>query len=247
MTCLHDESIGRIADGCASEEELAHEAGCSACRRRVERVRALGAALRRLPLARERAPASLEATLRGLGAGARAGRIERKRWWRAMAGLAAAMAASLALLLAPDGGGLSEALADEAVSRHLRAFASGNGSGCQVESGDPEELARFLAAGLGTEVPVPAPPPGAELVGARTCSLFGERAGAVVYRSGGAAVTLFVPAPGTQAERACAEAVGECRSARDGQTVCVVQAATGPVLLVGELPAEQLCSVAAGS
>ncbi len=237
MICLDDERLADVVDG-ATED--AHVAGCAACSARVQSMRALGDSLRALPVARERAPASLEATLRGLEAGARSER----RGLRALPGFLAAAAAAAVLVLAPTGDGLTHALADEAVSHHLRAFAKG--AACEVESSDPAHLEDFLATSLGQPVDVPVRP-GVELVGARRCSLFGEQAGAVVYRAGDAAVTMFVPAPGSAAERACARAVGECTQARDGQTVCVVGSKEAPRVLVGELPEAELCEVAQGA
>ena len=241
MSCLNDERLGAVVDGVADAADVAHAASCAACAERVAGMRALGAALRALPLAQEPAPASLAATLRGLDAGATS---ERRNRFRALPGLFAAMAAAAVLVLAPAGDGITQALADEAVSHHLRAFA--NGAACEVESSDPAQLAQWLGTAIGAPVDVPVRP-GVELVGARRCSLFGEQAGAVVYRAGDAAVTMFVPTPGSNAERACARAVGACTTARDGQTVCVVGSAAQPRVLVGELPGDQLCEVARGS
>lgn len=238
MSCLNDERLGDVVDGVADAEAIGHVADCAVCAERVAGMRALGDALRALPLARESAPAALGATLRGLDAGVKS---ERRRRLRALPGFLAAAAAAAVLVLSPGADGITEALADEAVSHHLRAFAKGEA--CEVESADAAALASWLGIALGESVEVPVRP-GVELVGARRCSLFGEQAGAVVYRAGATAVTMFVPAPGSSAERACARAVGECRTARDGQTVCVVGTQERPRVLVGELPGEQLCAVA---
>jgi anti-sigma factor RsiW len=241
MSCLNAEILGEVLDGVAEPEALAHTASCADCAGRLAEMRALGDALRGLPMAAERAPASMAATLRGLEAGAStAGR----RRWKSLVTFVAATAAAAVLVISPTGDGISQALADEAVSRHLRAFA--NGTVCEVESADPIQLEAWLAQTQGRRIDVPLQA-GVELVGARRCSLFGEAASAVVYRSGEASVTMFVPRPGSEAERACARAVGECREARDGQTVCVVASAGGPRLVVGELPAAELGAVARGS
>ncbi|WP_373044388.1 anti-sigma factor family protein [Vulgatibacter sp.] len=242
MSCLNDELLGEVIDGVAAAATLAHLENCDACSERVEAMQGLGALLRAVPLARERAPAAVVGTLRGLEAGASS---EGRRRWRAFTGFVAAAAAAAVLVVSPTGGGVPVALADEAVSHHLRSFA--NGTAWEMESTDPAQVASWLSTGLGQEVQVPTRP-GLELVGARRCSLFGERAGAVIYRDvAGTAVTMFVPAPGSAAERACERAVGECSQARDGQTVCVVEGEDGsPRVLVGELPAAQLCQVAQG-
>jgi len=240
--CLDAERLGAVVDGAADAAAIAHVADCATCGARVAELEALGAALRRIPVAWERAPASLHATLRGLEAGASSeGKLRR----RSVAGFVAAIAAAAALFLAPEGGGVSAALADEAAASHLRAFAKN--AACEVESEDPALLGAWLRTGLGLggEVEVPLRP-GVELVGARRCSLFGEMAGAVVYRAGGETVTMFVPTPGSAAARACARAVGSCRAASGGQTVCVVEGRSGPRVVVGELPAQRLCEVAQG-
>lgn len=239
MRCLDSEALTEVVDGVADDAARAHVASCARCADAVARIEALGAGLRALPLAQERATATLRATLRGLEAGARAGR----RRWIPIPGFAAAMAAAAVLFLAPGGAGMSAALADEASTRHLRAFA--RNAVCEVESRDPAELERWFERTFGEAIDVPHRP-GFELVGARRCSLFGEEAGAVVYRSGEAAVTMFVPRPGSRAARACAQAVGACRLSSAGQTVCAVDTPAGPRLLVGELPAERLCEVAQG-
>lgn len=239
MRCLDEETLSLVVDGVADASANVHVEGCAHCAARVRELEDLGAAMRSLSLAREAAPASIRATLRGLEAGATGERWRRRR--QGIGGLVAAMAAAAVLFVSPGGGGISEALADEAVSRHLRPMA--RGQICDVETRDPETLERWLQERFARSIEVPVGA-GVELVGARRCSLFGEEAGAVIYRSGDATVTMFVPRPGSRAERACARAVGECTQARDGQTVCVVDSPAGPRLLVGELPAEQLGEVA---
>lgn len=239
MICLDDERLSALHDGVGSPEDQRHADACAECSARLTGFDLLGSSLRALP--RERAAASLHAMLDGLAAGAST--ESRQSRSRALIGLVAALASAAALVIAPETGSFSTALADEAVTHHLRAFAQGDGSGCEVESSDPGAVATWLSDALGADVEVPVVP-GAELVGARRCSLFGERAGAVVYRTPAGAVTLFVPAPGSEAERACERSLG-CTEARDGQRVCVVRGAGGsPRLVVGELPPGELCAVA---
>lgn len=237
--CPDFETLSLAADDLASEAVAAHIAECAACASRVEAIRRLGDGLRALPAARHQAPPELGRRLEG--------RIDlgRPRTRRRMAWMIpAAAAAVLALVALPLGRkAVPEALADEAVSQHLRAFAAGRS--CQHESGDAEEVARFLSGKLAREVAVP-PPARGRLVGARGCSLFGERTGAVIYQDGAVSVTMFLPAPGSRAARASENMQGHCAPARDGQTICVLPGEDGePRVMVGELPAPQLASLLA--
>lgn len=241
MSCPSEERLSDLVDGLGTPEDERHVESCGSCSEIVGSLEALGLGLRGLPLAREMAAPSLHATLKGLAAGASTEKKGRKA--RGLATALAAMAAAAAMVLAPETGTFSTALAEDAVSHHLRAFAQGDGSGCDVLSDDPAELSRWLTATLGREVEVPLLD-GARLIGARRCSLLGEGAGAVVYRTERGAVTLFLPSPGGNAEAACERSPG-CTDGKDGQTVCVVRGATGaPGVLVGEAPADQLCALA---
>src|SRR5690606_33101757 len=116
MRCLDPEALTEVVDGVAGAEALAHVSSCERCAAAVGQLEALGASLRALPAAKERASPSLHATLRGLEAGAGGERHP----WRSLPGAVAAIAAAAALFLAPGGGGISEALADEASASHLR-------------------------------------------------------------------------------------------------------------------------------
>lgn len=241
MSCLSEERLSELVDRLGNPGDRAHVASCGPCGDALAGMESLGLGLRNLSMASEKAPASLQATLKGLSAGASTEKRSGKR--RGWATAFAAMAAAAAMVLAPETGSFSTALADEAVSHHLRAFAQGDGTGCDVLSDDPAELARWLTESLGREVEVPVVP-GAILVGARECSLFGEKAGAVVYRTDAGAVTMFLPAPGGTAEAACESSPG-CSEGRDGQTVCVVPDGSGSSrLMVGEAPASRLCAMA---
>lgn len=240
MSCLTEEILSAVADGEASAHETEHARTCARCRSRVEGYRELDASLRRLPLAGERPSPVLAATLRGLGA---ARRRPLPRVARAGAGAVAALLVASTLLLSPRTGTITEALAEQAISSHLRAFTTGRANGCEVESDDPDLLASWLGSRMGRDVAVPAPLDGA-LVGARSCQLFGESTPAVVYRTAEAPVTVFLPQPGTEAYAACESAMGDCFEGRDGQSVCVLPAPDGtPLVVVGALSPQGLCQV----
>lgn len=180
MSCPNEERLSDLLDGLGTPDDETHVEGCAACAETLDALSGLSLGLKGLPLATEKASSSLRATLKGLSAGASTEKKGRKA--RGLATALAAMAAATALVFAPETGSFSTALADDAVSHHLRAFAQGDGSGCDVLDDDPAALSRWLSDTLGRQVEVPALE-GARLVGARRCSLLGEHAGAVVYRT----------------------------------------------------------------
>lgn len=224
--CPDFESLSAHADGEGDEVVRLHVDACERCAGTVERILGLGTRLR------DSAPADthrIEGVLEGLEP------PRRRRW---LAGASAVAAAAAVAFLSLPSGTVPSAVADEAVSQHLQAFA--NGRACETESPDPDRLERFFTESMGRDIEVSAPLRG-RLVGARRCSLFGERAAAVVYADGDVSVTMFVPPPGSRAAKSSASAMGECVSARDGQTVCVVAGDDGlPRLVVGGLPAAEL-------
>jgi hypothetical protein len=240
MSCLSPEVLSAIVDGEASAQEVEHARACPSCGGHVRRLRELDEALAALPLAAEGPSPVLAATLRGLSA--RAARPA-ARVARIATGGIVALAVASTILLSPRTGTIAEALAEQAIASHLRAFTTGSATGCQVESEDPGLLAEWLSAGFGARVEIPSPA-AARLVGARSCQLFGESTPAVVYRTEEAPVTVFLPRPGTEAFAACERAMGSCVEGRDGQTVCVLPAAGGdPMVIVGALSATRLCQV----
>lgn len=240
MSCLTEDVLSAVVDGAASAEEIEHARTCPHCRAHVLRLRELDEALRRLPLAGEGPSPTLVATLRGLGVGR--GRPF-ARAARAAAGLAAALLVAATLFLSPRTGTVTEALAEQAIASHVRAFTTGRANGCEVESDDAGVLRAWLESRVGRAVPVP-DPASASLVGARSCQLFGEATPAVVYRTEEAPVTVFLPQPGTEAYAACEAAMGDCFEGRDGQTVCVLPGEDGtPLVLVGALAPQRLCQV----
>jgi len=254
MSCLNDEILSALADGEQDPAASGHLADCAGCSARLASFRAIDGALKRLPLASEAPPSSLAATLRGLAAAASSqaapapasargaqGR-RRGRLLRPVIGMAAACAAVAVLVIAPVTGSPALALAEDAVTNHLNALASGDGSGCQFESEDPGRLAAWIHDALGHEVEVPKLA-GATLVGARRCTLLGEETAAVVYRSGDTSFSLYLPPKGSAVAAAC-DGTSRCIEGRDGQTVCVIPDPAGaPWVMVGGLPSQDLCSV----
>ncbi|HWV38512.1 MAG TPA: zf-HC2 domain-containing protein [Vulgatibacter sp.] len=249
--CPSDETLSAWLDGeVESGEEGAvrvHLEACGACRTRADRFDALDRGLRSLPLVAEPPAPSLAGTLRGLSAAGR-GSWWSAGAWRTAAKASAAAAAALVVVVAalvtePGTASPARALADEAVSNHLRALSTGDGTGCQVASEDPGTIAAWIAEAMGREVEVPRLA-GATLVGARRCSLLGEETAAIVYRAGETAFSIYLPPEGSAAAAAC-DGTGRCME-RDGQTVCVLPDPGGaPMLMVGALPGHELCSVAA--
>jgi len=250
VICPSDEILSASLDGEAgsTEEEAVrlHLKSCGACRARMEDYAALDRALRSLPLAAEPPASSLAGTLRGLSAAGR-GTGWRAGVWRTVAKASAAAVAAVVvaamMVMEPGTASPARALADDAVSNHLLALATGDGSGCQVESEDPGAIAAWIAEAMGREVEVPRLA-GATLVGARRCSLLGEETAAIVYRAGGTAFSIYLPPKGSAAAAAC-DGAGRCVE-RGGQTVCMLPDPGGaPMLMVGALPGQELCSVAA--
>lgn len=241
MSCVTDEILSALVDGEATEQEASHVRACVDCGERLEALLAMERGLRSLALAQEAPPPALRGTLRGLRAHAR----RPLRWASraAVGGVTVALVVA-SLFLSPESGRVPEALADQAISSHLRAFTTGDGSGCHVESSDPAVLSGWLEGAVAGPIEVPAPLADARLVGARRCQLFGEATPAVVFRTEEAPVTVFLPQPGTAAFEACERSLGTCTEGRDGQTVCVLPGETGaPMVVVGALPGPRLCEV----
>lgn len=254
MSCYSDEILSAYLDGEADAGERealrVHMGSCAGCRARLQKLEALDLALRSLPLAAEPPGSALAGTLRGLGAA-----IQSQRWraparsaWRTLVktatGVAAAAILVAMMVMEPSTGTPARALADEAVSNHLRALATGDGSGCQVASEDPGAISAWIAEAMGRAVDVPRLA-GATLVGARRCSLLGEETAAIVYRSGDTAFSIYLPPKGSAAAAACDLAKSRCVE-KDGQSVCVIPSHDGaPMLMVGAMPGQELCSAAA--
>lgn len=250
MNCPIDEILSASLDGEleAGEEEAlrGHLGACASCRSKAERLRALDEALRSLPLAAEGAAPGLTGTLRGLGASPGGAGWRAGAWRtavRAATGAVAAVVVVALMVMEPSTGSPARALADEAVTNHLRALSTGDGSGCQVASEDPDAISAWIADQVGRVVDVPRLA-GATLVGARRCSLLGEETAAIVYRAGDTSFSMYLPPKGSAAAAAC-DRSGHCIE-KAGQTVCVLPDPNGaPMLMVGALPGQELCSVAA--
>ena len=72
--------------------------------------------------------------------------------------------------------------------------------------------------------------PGATLLGARRCRLHGQVTASLLYRHGDGALTLFVPAAGSPAEREAARFAEEgarCTQGPVGERICVAPGSGG--------------------
>ncbi|HEY0840491.1 MAG TPA: zf-HC2 domain-containing protein [Vulgatibacter sp.] len=254
MTCFPDEILSAWLDGEADDAERVviepHLGACAACRARLEKLEALDGALRSLPLAAEPPATSFAWILRGLAAASRSQgwRAPARTAWRTLVktatGVAAAGILVALMVMEPSTGTPTRALADEAVTNHLRALATGDGTGCHVASEDPGAIGAWIAEVMGREIDVPRLA-GATLVGARRCSLLGEETAALVYRSGDTSFSIYLPPKGSAAAAACDSDKSRCLE-RAGQTVCVIPDPEGePMLMVGAMPGRDLCSAAA--
>ena len=164
-------------EGSLAVEE--HLAGCGACRRELETLRAL----RRL-LQSAKAPApEAEAALTRVTGSVRA----RRRRVLAVGGIAAMAAAALVTLVLVSGrtGGIVR----EVAAVHARALDAG--SAVEIASDDPAAIERWLSARLPGSVPPAAGGEGFALRGARLDSLDGRPVAAVVYQVRSHLVDVF--------------------------------------------------------
>lgn len=137
--------------------------------------------------------------------------------------------------------GLGEALADEAVKHHLGGFTRERP--CDFESSDPAAVATWIEGRLGYRVAVPTPAD-VRLVGARVCSLGGERTAALMYRSGDAPLTIFVPRAASNVASAVASYAGadvRCERGALSNQICAT-AAEQPMLAVSGVGAGALAA-----
>lgn len=156
---------------------------------------------------------------------------------------AAAVAAAATFVSLPAG--LSEALADDLERHHLQAFS--RATPCEFESSNPEEVEGWLERELGQNVEVPRIE-GATLLGARRCKLAGERVGAVLYRHGEHALTVFVaPAESEPARLASrfADDGPRCTSGRVGERICIAPGQSRTVLAVAAQESTALAALTA--
>jgi anti-sigma factor RsiW len=145
-----------------------------------------------------------------------------------------------------DRTGLDAAFAAELEQHHLRSFS--RTPACEFESADPGAVESWVERNLGYRVEVPAIR-GARLLGARRCVLEGQPTAHLLYRSGDRALTVYVPASGSQAHGAAvrfARNRPRCEKGPLGEALCVVPAGQMQVA-VSEIAAPQLLSMVARS
>jgi anti-sigma factor RsiW len=112
---------------------------------------------------------------------------------------------------------------------------------CDVESSDPERVSTWLGERVGYRVSVPVAER-VRLVGGRLCHLCGQQTAAVMLRHGDTPLTIFVPAPGSDAAREAerlASEPGGCTRGPLNNSICA-RSTPQPMLAVGECDASQV-------
>lgn len=210
----------------------AHIDACTACAEVLEAFGVLRAGLRSEAARAEGIPPALEARLEQLVPRRRPA-LSRRR----VLGAIAAAAAILGMAWGTWPGGMNEALALDLERHHLKAFS--RASPCEFESDDPAAVEAWIREQVGYEVKVPTLP-GATLLGARRCRLYGEVSASVLYRLGDRALTLFLPPEGSSASKLAssfAEDAPRCTMGPVGERICVAAPAGSgiTVLAVSEV------------
>ena len=169
----------------AAIEVEAHLERCAACRAACERQRALSAAVWSLYPRRTMAPDARAALHRRLRPPAR---------WRRLVPYAALLAASLVLALGLWRGRAPVDGVPPMVTTALRlhACADGGQPSLAVTSSSLGDVNRWLAAALPFAGPLPAAAAALRLEGASAVRLDGDDGAWVLYRRGGAPVSLFI-------------------------------------------------------
>ncbi len=199
----------------------AHLSECAQCRGRLQSLRALKHAIARLP-SREEPPGAVRAHVERLRLGQ--GRYHRRRML---------LLALAAMVLVVTGVAIHRdrhmaRLADDLVADHLSSVPEVRPA--EIATDDRDAILRFF----GTHVPFGAmvpTVPGAALLGARLCRIEGRRVELLFYRREDRTLSLFViDSPVT---------TSNCSEAR-GLHVCSRSLGDVAMLLVGELPADEL-------
>jgi anti-sigma factor RsiW len=235
--CSEDwfETLSAWHDGEVTRDDArrveAHLATCAVCRQDQLRLASLSADLRKL------SAIEVPVTLRGF-VEERAGRSTSKRRWPWLA-LVAALSLVAAAAFAFPRRGLPASVAQEIVQRHLGGFARARP--CDIESADPKQVSSWLAehAGYPVEVPVAED---MDLIGGRMCHLCGAPTAAVMLRHAGTPVTIFVPAPNSDAARRAARLAGDglgCERGPLGSSICACNTPQ-PMLAVAESDPERV-------
>jgi anti-sigma factor RsiW len=241
--------LGELAELAAGTPQAGplgeHLATCAACGAELARWRALDDEVRRALGSAPAVPAGLEPRLReamaeASGTRPRAARRAARPSRRQLLGLgvAASVAAALALSLRPDGRDLADRLpVIEAPIEDMATFLD-SGREVDIVSSSPEAVRAWMAQRVGFDPPPPALA-GLRLVGGRLCYLLDRRLVAYSYERHGRPLTLYlVPAGGLALPES--GAAGEARGLRaiawrDGELFRV---------LVVPLPTDQLRALA---
>ena len=223
-----DQSLGHLSpyldDALPAAEHsamAAHLAACSACRARLETLRALKHSIARLP-SREEPPGAVRAHIDAIRLSERA---PRRRWSVLSAAVAVAAAAVFVVIHHNDHGAQ---LADELVADHLHSVPDVRPA--EIASNDPAEVKRFFADHVPFSAVVP-DLPGTTLLGARLCKIEDRRVELLFYRHRDRTLSLFVTDAPVAGDR--------CWTARDHH-VCSRSDIGHTMLLVGQLPADEL-------
>jgi len=222
------ESLSLYLDNVLAPSErdavASHLATCGICRAYLESMRAVKHAVARLP-SQEEPPGTIRAHVEAL-------RLDRRhrRGLKIVAPVATAAVLVVAIVatVALRRGDRAAQLAEYLIADHLSSVPEVKPA--EIASNDREDVARFFAEHLPFAAVVPVLP-GTQLMGARLCRIEGRRVELLFYRREGQTLSLFVtdtPVAG-----------GPCWAAR-GHHVCSRSNAELTLLLVGELPAEEL-------
>lgn len=231
---------GPRAASCEVIEAQEHVMGCDSCREFFREMRMLGEAIR-TAAPREEAPAEVRRRVFSALARARAGvPLSRVRHWRQPW-----LAAAAVLLLALGGALTVDRLVrqerDDPISTivedHARVLSAG-----RIDSTDPVEVTRWLAARVHFALHVPALPD-ARLVGARLCVVDGRRGAVVEYEVGDVRVSYFIVPDASQAAEGD-EAPEFHGAARSGYRLVWWREPGLVHAIVGNIPASTLLNLA---
>lgn len=228
MDCMTSRSLlSAYLDGALADNERSrlgeHAAVCASCRARLESLRAIKHAVARLP-DREEPPRAVRVHIEAL----RFGQPKRGAWRAAALAAVAALALVVVAASLMRGRNGAARLADDLVVDHLHSVPEVKAA--EIASSDRAEAARFFANHVPFNAVVPNLP-GTELLGGRLCQLRGRRVELLFYRRENRTLSLFI------ADRPVADP--GCWAAR-GHHVCSRSRADLTLLLVGELPADEL-------
>lgn len=222
------ESLSLYLDNALAPSErdavASHLTSCGACRACLESLRAVKHAVARLP-SHEEPPGAVRAHVEAL----RLDQRPRRKWGIVLpVAAAAALLVAIAATVAVRRGDHAARLAEDLIADHLSSVPEVKPA--EIASSDRAEVLRFFAEHLPFLAAVPELP-GTQLLGARLCRIERRRVELLFYRREDRTLSLFVtdsPVVG-----------GQCWAAR-GHHVCSRSDGKLTLLLVGELPADEL-------